>query len=237
MNPYWQKYWEERTSAGHRFNTEDWFNKCTQEHLFHMGKHENKQNVLVDVGCGAADLTVYYAPFFKKIYAIDPSSSMLKAAQRRIDSLNIDNIELIQGNACDFANKIKIADTIISTQVAQFLTYEQINQHLDECLKILNQKGSIFIFWIIDPKTEWLWNIGYFSEMESRLPQLIFRLLFREYKIAKRKMNRLPGSSIMGYSHAKERVKTLCETKKLEVEFCNTLYFSYRYNVRIRRKI
>jgi len=236
MSDYWRNKFEGRTEGGHRYRSEQWFKKSVQEHLFHIGEQANRQNVLVDIGCGAAELTVYYAPFFKKIYGFDFSSSMLQAAQKRVDSFNIDNIELIQGDACDFAEKIKTADIIISTQVVQFLSYEQLGRHLDESLKILNPKGSIFIFWIIDPKTEWLWDIGYLSDNKIGLPQLILRLLFRQKQIISRKLQRKPGTTELGYSHAKEKIKAICSSKNLEVEFSNALYLEYRYNASIKRK-
>ncbi len=236
MSSYWSKYWEGRMHGEHHYQTEHWFQKCAQEHMFHIGKQAGKQRVLVDIGCGAAELTVYYAPFFEKIYGVDFSSSMLQAAQKRIDKFNIRNIELVEVDACNYADKIEKADVIISTQVAQYLTYEQISKHLDESLKILNPKGSIFIFWLIDPKIEWLWGIGYLSEPKVRFHKLAFMLLLRELITVYRKIKGLPGTSHIGYSHRKERIKEICELKNLRVEFCNALYFEYRYNALINLK-
>jgi cyclopropane-fatty-acyl-phospholipid synthase len=236
---YWAKYWEGKSDGDHRFRAEGWFEKCARESLFHITSHSKtvgKQGVLIDVGCGAGELLVYYAPFFEKIYGLDFSSSMLQAAEGRIDRFNISNIELVEADACDLAGITEKVDAIISTGVAQYLTYKQISKHLDECLKILSPEGVICIFWLIDPKTNWLWQEGYFSERRAKFPKFVYRFFRYQLRIYYRKMKRLPDTSYLGYSHRKDRIKAICESKNLEVEFCNTLYYEYRYNALIKRR-
>jgi len=237
VSSYWERYWEGKTDGEHRYRTEDWFEKYARELLFHITSRREKQGrqgVLIDIGCGAAELTVYYEPFFDKIYGVDFSSSMLQAAQGRVDEFGSRSIQLVHGDAIDFAGKISTADVIISTEVAQYLSEEQICRHLNESLKILNPKGLIIISGIIDPKKYSLWKIGYFREPKTPLLKLVSRLLFSQLTITRRKMLQRPTSN-MGYSHQQETITAICESKHLEVEFVNTLYFEYRYNALISR--
>jgi len=237
MSSHWSRYWEGKTHGEHRYRTEDWLEKYAREQLFHITSYGAKpceQSILVDIGCGAAELTVYYEPFFAKIYAVDSSSSMLETAQRRLDKFASKKIQLVQSDALYFAEKIDIADVIISNELAQYLTKEQISKHLNECLKVLNPKGIIIVSLIIDPDKYWLWQIGYLRE--SRIPLLKFipmLLLNQVRKVYKRIMQQIPSD--MGYSHRKEAIKEICTSKNLDVEFVNTLYSEYRYTALIRR--
>ena len=58
----WQAYWATRSDGGHRSQAEAFLRKEAAEKLFHLGRGE----ALLDLGCGSADLLVYYADAFAR---------------------------------------------------------------------------------------------------------------------------------------------------------------------------
>jgi len=68
--------------------------------------HSDTDKILLDIGCGTAFKLIPLAPFFQQIIGIDPSHSMLQAAQRKIQNTNIANITIKAG----YAENLPIAD-------------------------------------------------------------------------------------------------------------------------------
>src|SRR5437868_1162393 len=86
-----QKYWSDKTDAKHRYSTEKWLQIYSSELLALLPQG----GTLLDVGCGACQITTYLAPAFERVYAIDFSDSMLETARQRIKNLQITNISLL----------------------------------------------------------------------------------------------------------------------------------------------
>lgn len=60
-------------------------------------KHSGRNKKLLDVGCGTAFKLIPLAPHFQYIVGLDPSTSMLNAAQTNINHNNLTNVTLIEG--------------------------------------------------------------------------------------------------------------------------------------------
>lgn len=68
--------------------------------------------VVADLGCGTGPVAAQLASYVKQVIAVDNSTAMLKAARKRLDALNLQNVDLRRGDlaalpieeaACDAA--------------------------------------------------------------------------------------------------------------------------------------
>src|SRR5271169_2763203 len=96
--PTSQQYWATKTDALHRYSTEDWLQKYASELLAMLPLG----GTLLDIGCGACEVTTYLASKFERVYAVDFSDSMLAAARQRLERREIKNIQLLNGTAQNF---------------------------------------------------------------------------------------------------------------------------------------
>jgi ArsR family transcriptional regulator len=54
--------------------------------------------VVADLGCGTAPVAAQLAAHVKQVIAVDNSAAMLKAARKRLDTLDLDNVDLRRGD-------------------------------------------------------------------------------------------------------------------------------------------
>ncbi len=130
-------HWGQKTHGGHRYADEHWLKKYADEILFllpHGG-------TLLDVGCGACELTVYLASAFDFVYAIDFSESMLAAARERLHKRSVTNIKLTYGQAEKFPSEIDNVNCVLSYGMVQYLDNQGFVKHLQECYRVLNKKA------------------------------------------------------------------------------------------------
>ena len=139
LTSFSHKYWIGKTDGGHRYSTEQWFQKYASELLAMFPS----RGTLLDVGCGACQLTTYLAPEFEQVYAVDFSETMLATARQRIESLGLTNVRLLSGTAQKFPEVISSANVILSYQLLQYLTLADFSQHLHECQRVLNKGGMV----------------------------------------------------------------------------------------------
>ena len=79
---------------------------------------------LLDVGCGACQLTTYLAPEFDQVYGVDFSETMLLTARQRIERRGLTNVWVLSGTAQKFPEVINNANVILSYQLVQYLTLQ-----------------------------------------------------------------------------------------------------------------
>src|SRR5438105_8525269 len=119
-------YWATKMHGLHRIRSEESLKKYAEEMLAIIPR----RGTLFDVGCGACEITSYLAPHFEKVYGIDFSDSMLRAARQRIDKLGIENIELLKGTVTNFPETGRKPDVILSYAVIQYLGAVEFIGHL-----------------------------------------------------------------------------------------------------------
>ncbi|MGA9189793.1 MAG: class I SAM-dependent methyltransferase, partial [Methanosarcina sp.] len=54
----WSEYFSDKKDGGHRHSTEEFLSKEAKEKLLHLDGGTS----LLDFGCGAGELLIYYAP-------------------------------------------------------------------------------------------------------------------------------------------------------------------------------
>ena len=139
MREQFKLWWSHRTDAGHSHLTEEWFQRNAHELLSLFPA----RGTLLDVGCGNAQLLVYLAPHYEHVVGIDYTPLMLEQAQARVAAFGLKNVQLEQGDACQFPSIVDHADVILTNGVVQNLTSQEIRQHLAECRRVLRPGGMV----------------------------------------------------------------------------------------------
>jgi ubiquinone/menaquinone biosynthesis C-methylase UbiE len=139
MREYYRAWWASKQEGAHRYQTEDYLEQLAYEVLclFPQG------GILIDVGCGSAQLLAHLAPHYDEVIGIDYSPSMLEAARQRLDAFGLKNVRLELGDACQFPPSVSRADVILSNGVVQYLDPEEVHLHLRECRRVLSPTGTV----------------------------------------------------------------------------------------------
>jgi 2-polyprenyl-3-methyl-5-hydroxy-6-metoxy-1,4-benzoquinol methylase len=101
-----------------------------------------KDNYLLDFGCGSGAITNKLAEVVKEIDAIDISSGMLEFAEKQAENNSISNINYIQASIFDERFKDKKFDTILAFNV---LHYIEAMPKLIEKINTLLKPNGLFI--------------------------------------------------------------------------------------------
>lgn len=62
----------------------------------------HKELTVIDIGCGTGAFSIHGARYFKKVYGVDVSKEMLKAASSKAEALGIDNIKFCYSSFLSF---------------------------------------------------------------------------------------------------------------------------------------
>lgn len=191
---------------------------------------------MLDVGCGACQLTTYLAPEFEQVYAIDFSETMLAAACQRIESRGLTNMRLLSGTAQEFPKVIKSANVILSCGVLQYLTLADIGQHLLECRRVLSEGGMVCAAMIPNSALKDLYYHG------SLIPS--------QFKTARgfRMWIELTRRRVVAYCHrdllwdaignwfSQAEIEKVANEVGFGVEFRNSLFYEYRFHALLTPK-
>jgi len=160
----WEEFFADKRSGGHRSSAEEFLSMEAREKLFHL----NGGKTILDFGCGAGELLVYYAPEYEKTIGVDFSPSMLEEAGKRIRERNCKNTILILADDKTVWDRLDSPlDRITAAGVFQYLTYQEIDDFIFNASKYLNKDGKIVLFDMLDPRLYPLWKIGLFSQDNS----------------------------------------------------------------------
>ena len=110
-----------------------------------LRKLGEKGDFLLNAGCGICSYDVYLSSHFKEIIAIDVSPKIARKAIERVKSFNVNNIDLIVGDAKFLPLRAKTMDACISLGVIKHIP-EQPHSTLN-ALKEINRvvKGAVYI--------------------------------------------------------------------------------------------
>lgn len=221
----WREYFSDKKNGGHRFSTEEFLAKEANEKLFHL----NGGKTLLDFGCGAGELLIYYIPNYEKVVGADFSRSMLFEAEKKVLQHKYGNVDLILADDRTIWDELNLKfDRITATEVVQYFTPEQLENFIINASGHLNKGGKIVFFDIIDPKLYCLWKIGWFSQNFISL-----NIFVRVYTGCVRRilafLKNQPGD-IIGYSHSPHLIKKIAHRNGFQMECVNSMYYEYRYH-------
>jgi ubiquinone/menaquinone biosynthesis C-methylase UbiE len=165
-----KQYWTGKTDGGHRYPTEESFQKYASEILEILPR---RGGTLLDIGCGSCQVTTYLAPAFDRVYAVDSSESMQAASRQRVQSLGLTNITVLSGSAHRFPVDVTDADVILTSAVIQYMNRHEFRLHLTECRRILGREGVILAALVPDAARKTTYYYGYFVGNRFRRLRLL----------------------------------------------------------------
>jgi FkbM family methyltransferase len=83
-------------------------NKCLKEFLNWCQKHDQKFNTVLDIGAWCGTWSAEFAPYCKKIYAIEPDRTHVECLLKNLSSF--DNIELLDYAVGDTETTVSLTD-------------------------------------------------------------------------------------------------------------------------------
>jgi ubiquinone/menaquinone biosynthesis C-methylase UbiE len=224
-------HWNDKTDAGHRHSGNRWFQLYCQELLGMIPRG----GTLLDVGCGACELTTHLAGAFDSIVAIDFSDSMLAVARNRLHSEKLSQISIMKGEATKFPIAANTVDVILAYSVVQYFSAAELKAHLSECARVLRPGGRICWGLVPNARLRRLWYAGALTNPRPSLVQMIRRILQMQYRwcSAIRKGDLLWDG--IGNWFVQEELRKLCDRAGFTVEFLNCWYYEYRFHALLHR--
>lgn len=226
----WEEFFADKKSGGHRSSAEEFLAMEAREKLFHL----DGGKTLLDFGCGAGELLVYYAPEYEKTIGVDFSPSMLEEASKRIRERNCKNTTLILADDKTVWDKLDSSfDRITAAGVFQYLTYQEIDDFLFNASKHLNEDSKIVLFDILDPRLYSLWKIGLFSQDKS-CQKILSKAVCGVKNSILVSLKKRPRN-ILGYSHYPDKIKKIANKNGFEMICVQSMYYEYKYHAIIYR--
>lgn len=97
--------------------------------------------VVADLGCGTGNAAEHMAPFVKRVIAVDGSTPMLKAAEKRLEGF--ENIDFVEGDLLSLPLDDESVDAALCVLVAHHLDDPQ--RAINEMRRILRPGGVALI--------------------------------------------------------------------------------------------
>jgi cyclopropane-fatty-acyl-phospholipid synthase len=227
---FWIEFFAGRRDGGHRSSAEKFLAMEAREKLFHL----NGGKTLLDFGCGAGELLVYYAQEYERTVGVDFSASMLDEASKRLREKNCKNTTLILADDKTVWDKLDSSfDIITAAGVFQYLTYQEIDEFIFNASKYLTKEGRIVLFDMLDPRLYPLWKIGLFSD-ETGFWKILRKVGFEFKNIVSASLKKHPRD-ILGYSHNPNTIKKIANKNGFEMTCVQSMYYEYKYHAIIFR--
>ncbi|MHC1756844.1 MAG: class I SAM-dependent methyltransferase [Methanosarcina sp.] len=221
----WEEFFADKKSGGHRSSAEQFLSKEAKEKLFHL----DGGKTLLDFGCGAGELLVYYAPEYEKLVGVDFSASMLDEASKRIRERKYENVDLILADdKTVWENLDSSFDRITAAGVIQYLTDEDVDKFIANASRHLNKGGKIVLFDLLDPRLYPLWKIGFFSR-NFGCWKLFRKVGFEVLTIISASLKNRP-KDILGYTHKPCTIEGIANKHGFEMEYVQSMYYEYKYH-------
>ena len=226
----WAEFFSDKRCGGHRSSSEEFISKEAKEKLFHL----DGGKTLLDFGCGAGELLVYYAPEYEKLIGVDFSASMLDEANRRIREKKYENVSLILADDKTVWKKLDSSfDRITAAGVFQYLTYQEIDKFIFNASNYLNEGGRIVLFDILDSRLYPLWKMGLFSQ-DSKPLDILCKVGFEFKTMVSASLKNRPRD-ILGYAHNPYKVEKIVNKQGFEMTCIKSMYYEYKYHAIIYR--
>jgi ubiquinone/menaquinone biosynthesis C-methylase UbiE len=110
--------------------------------LLKLAKITGEENVL-DIATGGGHTANGFAPFVKKVIALDLTAEMLVAAEKFIRANGHQNVEFIQGDAEDLPFSEQSYD-IVTCRIAPH-HFPNVNKFVNEVFRVLRSKGQFLL--------------------------------------------------------------------------------------------
>ena len=226
-----KEFWSARTHANHRHSGDEWFKLYAEELLAFLPRGGR----LLDVGCGACELTVHLAPHYSELVAVDFSSSMLTEATKRIQARGLTNLSVMEAEAVNLAAVPGKFDVILAFSVLQYLDQPSLEAHLRECLRVLNPDGTICWGQVPNDRLKWMLRLGLLRAPRPGWLQLARRAwdVWRTERATIRRHDNFWDG--VGRWFDPRVIESVAATHGLECVFRQNWYYEYRFHATLRR--
>ena len=226
-----QRHWSVRSDGGHRYTEEGWLQKYSAE----IDAMLPAGGTLVDVGCGACEVTVYLAQHYDRVIGVDFSEAMLNVARARVDKFGAKNIELMYGRAEKFPESLRRADTILSYCVVQYFDRDVLRAHLNECSRVLSPSGVICIANVPDAKRKGLYYRRLTAGRYRWLKRVRVWLYLTKMIVSARLTKDFLWDGI-GNWFTKRQLSEAANQAGFDIQFNDLKFYEYRFHALLRRK-
>jgi len=221
----WEEFFAGKRSGGHRSSAEEFISREAREKLFHL----DGGKTLLDFGCGAGELLVYYALEYERLVGVDFSASMLDEASKRIGNRKCENIALILADDKTVWEKLDFSfDRITAAGVVQYLTDEEVDNFISHASGHLNKGGKIVLFDLLDPRLYPLWKIGLFSR-DFGFKKVLHKIGFEVHSVVSASLKNRP-KDILGYTHNPFTIESIANKHGFKMEYVQSMYYEYKYH-------
>jgi 2-polyprenyl-3-methyl-5-hydroxy-6-metoxy-1,4-benzoquinol methylase len=129
-----EKFWDRRSSDYDK--NEKKYKQTYFKAIENTKRYLNKNNIVLDYGCGTGIVTNEIADSVKKVQAIDISPKMIDVAKAKAEKLNIGNINYLQSTIFDNRFKIESFNVILAFNILHLLEdTQEVMQRIHELLK------------------------------------------------------------------------------------------------------
>ena len=125
------------------------YKKEVDEFLSELPVDDTKQLTLIDLGCGTGAFSINAAEQFRKIYAVDVSDVMLKAARDKAEKNDITNIAFINAGFLTYRHEEEAADILLSRFAFHHLPDFWKQEALFNMNRMLKTGGLFYLYDVI----------------------------------------------------------------------------------------
>lgn len=162
-----EKFWD--NASKNYDKTEERFEYIHNRSRENAKKHLNRNDVVLDYGCGTGTTSCEFASQVKKIEAIDISSKMVEIAKEKAVNKNIENVNFAQMDIFDERFKKESFDKVLVFNMLHTIPNpEAVVQRIGELLK----PGGLFISVTPCLRDKMSFSVG----MQIRLVQIMCKI-------------------------------------------------------------
>lgn len=130
----------------------------------------NKNDTVLDVGCGTGLLAIPLAQRCKQVYALDAGQRLLDKAKENGKKMKVTNVSFLKGRATNLPFQDNFFDKVIMYSVIHYLENErEIRKCVQELIRVCKSKGYILIGDIPEKKAKEEFNTRKMTNRELKI--------------------------------------------------------------------
>jgi putative AdoMet-dependent methyltransferase len=108
---------------------------------------------VVDLGVGTGAFTLYAAPYYQTVYAVDVSDAMLAYTRQKVEAAGLDNVVFCKGGFLTYQHQGEPVDAVVSSAVLHHLPDAWKWAGLLNVADTLKPGGRFYLFDVVFPTT------------------------------------------------------------------------------------